>query len=257
MLSVKLLSMVMMLLLSILSVIRHQIMCNLNWILPNLNLIYETSWNGVKSGILISILGKLSWFGLTGPITVVLLMWKWMGLVLRKNHLLRYWGWLSLLNWIGALTLSLLLKLPPRKMELFYFVLWRFFLLKLLCISINLPYSLCMEYCCHVWAGSPSCYLELLGKLQKQICRTVGRLLADSLEPLAHRQNVASSSLFYRDYFSRCSCQNWFHFLFLKVDLLVIMIDYLIFLSPFLDVPRMAMSTVSFLAQLGSGILCL
>ena len=24
---------------------------------------------------------------------------------------------------------------------------------------------LCMEYCCHVWAGAPSCYLELLDKL--------------------------------------------------------------------------------------------
>ena len=26
---------------------------------------------------------------------------------------------------------------------------------------------LCMEYFCHVWAGAPSCYLELLNKLQK------------------------------------------------------------------------------------------
>ena len=25
----------------------------------------------------------------------------------------------------------------------------------------------CMEYCCHLWAVAPSCYLELLGKLQK------------------------------------------------------------------------------------------
>ena len=25
----------------------------------------------------------------------------------------------------------------------------------------------CMEYCCHVWAGALSCYLELLDKLQK------------------------------------------------------------------------------------------
>ena len=25
----------------------------------------------------------------------------------------------------------------------------------------------CVEYCCHVWAGAPSCYLELLDKLQK------------------------------------------------------------------------------------------
>ena len=24
-----------------------------------------------------------------------------------------------------------------------------------------------MEYCCHVWAGASSCYLELLDKLQK------------------------------------------------------------------------------------------
>ena len=25
----------------------------------------------------------------------------------------------------------------------------------------------CMEYCCHVWAGAPICYLELLDKLLK------------------------------------------------------------------------------------------
>ena len=55
----------------------------------------------------------------------------------------------------------------------------------------------CMEYCCHVWAGAPSCYLELLDKLQKQIFRIVGPSLAASLEPLAHRQNVASISLLY------------------------------------------------------------
>ena len=63
----------------------------------------------------------------------------------------------------------------------------------------------CMEYCCHVWTGAPSCYLELLDKLQKRIRRTVGPSLADSLEPLAHRRNVASLSLFYRYYFGRCS----------------------------------------------------
>ena len=36
----------------------------------------------------------------------------------------------------------------------------------------------CMEYCCQVWAGAPSCKLELLGKLQKWICRTAGPSLA-------------------------------------------------------------------------------
>ena len=65
----------------------------------------------------------------------------------------------------------------------------------------------CLEYCCHVWAGAPSCYLELLDKLQKWICRTVGPSLATSLEPLAHRRNVASLSLFYRYYFGRCSSE--------------------------------------------------
>ena len=64
-----------------------------------------------------------------------------------------------------------------------------------------------IEYCCHVWAGAPSCYLELLDKLQKQICRTVGPSLAASLEPLAHRRNVASLSLFYRYYFGRYSSE--------------------------------------------------
>ena len=61
----------------------------------------------------------------------------------------------------------------------------------------------CMGHCCHVWAGAPSCYLELLDKLQKQICRTVGPSLAASLELLAHCQNVVSLSLFYRYYFVR------------------------------------------------------
>ena len=49
-----------------------------------------------------------------------------------------------------------------------------------------------MEYSCHIWAGAPNCYLDLLDKLQKQICRTVGPSLAVSLEPLAHCWNVAS-----------------------------------------------------------------
>ena len=65
----------------------------------------------------------------------------------------------------------------------------------------------CMEYCCHVWAGAPSCYLELLDKLQKQICRTVGPSFAASLEPLDHHRYVASLSLFYRYYFGRCSSE--------------------------------------------------
>ena len=65
----------------------------------------------------------------------------------------------------------------------------------------------CMEYCCHIWAGALSCYLDLLDKLQKRICRILGPSLVASLEPLAHRRNVASLSLFYRYYFGRCSSE--------------------------------------------------
>ena len=108
-------------------------------------------------------------------ITLVILTWKWMSLFLRKNHLLRWWDCLPLLNWIGALTLSLLLKLPPRKLEL---------------------------------------------------------------------------------WFVHLDCLNWFHFLILEGGLLIISIDCMTFLSAFLDVIRMYMLTVSFLAQLDSGILC-
>ena len=65
----------------------------------------------------------------------------------------------------------------------------------------------CTEYCCYIWDGVPSCYLKLLDKLQKRICRTVGPSLGASFELLAHRRNVASSSLFYRYYFGRCSSE--------------------------------------------------
>ena len=62
-----------MILLSDLSVTRHLI-CgnNLNWLL-NLNLIHKTLWTRLRSGLLISMLGKLSWFHLTGLIIVLLI----------------------------------------------------------------------------------------------------------------------------------------------------------------------------------------
>ena len=96
----------------------------------------------------------------------------------------------------------------------------------------------CMEYCCHVWAGAPSCYLELLDKLQKRICRNVGPSLAASLELLAHRRNVSNFSFFYKYYFGSYPSElaQLFHFLILEGGLLVILIDCMISLSPFLDV---------------------
>ena len=35
----------------------------------------------------------------------------------KENHLEEKWSRISLLNWIGALTLSLLVKLLPRKLK--------------------------------------------------------------------------------------------------------------------------------------------
>ena len=117
----------------------------------------------------------------------------------------------------------------------------------------------CMEYCCHVWAGDPSCYLELLDELQKRICRTSGPSLAASLEFLAHRRNVASLSLFYRYYFGRCSSElaqlvplsfsrgrSTRYFDRLHGFSVIISRCY-----------KMSMSTASFLALIDSGILCL
>ena len=120
-------------------------------------------------------------------------MWKWMGLFLRKNHLLRCWGWLSLLNWIGALILFLLLKLPPRKLQP-WFVFLSFFLKGLLCIYKNIPYN-------HVWNTVMSGLVLLVATW------TVGPSLAASIEPLAYHWNVASLSFFYRYYFGRCSSE--------------------------------------------------
>ena len=81
-----------------------------------------------------------------------------------------------------------------------------------------------MEYCCHISAGASSCYLELLDKLQKWICRTVDPSCAASLEPLAHRRNaVFSVGIFLVDV--HLNWLNWFNFFIFEVSLLVFLID--------------------------------
>ena len=137
---------------------------------------------------------SFDWSNTTGAIDV-----KLDRSVLQEKLSFKMLGLTFLLIWIQAVILSLLSKLAPRKLET-WFVLWRFFLLSLHCIykSTIRP---CLEYYCHVWTGAPSCYLELLYKLQKQICRTVGLSLVASPELLAHHQNISNLSLFYRYYF--------------------------------------------------------
>ena len=121
-----------------------------------------------------------------------------------KNHLLRCWGFtfsskLDLCSYIISIA-----KLPSRKLDS-WFILRSFFLLTYL--SFLSTIQPCIEYYCYVWAGASSCYLKLLGKLQKWIPRTVDCSLADSLELLVHRQHLARLSLFCRYYFGRCSSE--------------------------------------------------
>ena len=63
---------------------------------------------------------------------------------------------------------------------------------------------LCMAYCCRLWAGAPTCYLEFLDKLKKHIFRTVAPSLLASYAPLAHHWDVASLNFSYRYYFGNC-----------------------------------------------------
>ena len=108
------------------------------------------------------------------------------------------------------------------------------------------PIRPCMKFCCHVQAGAPSCYLDLLERLQKRVCRTVVLFLLP-LELLTHCRNLASLSLFILKMFI-CFGLSGSTSLFSYGFLFVILIGCMIFLPPSLDV----MSTVFFLAQLDS-----
>ena len=95
-----------------------------------------------------------------------------------------------------------------------------------------------MEYCCHERTVTPRYYLGMLDRLQKWVCRAVGPSLAASLEPLAHRQNVASVSPLYRHYSGKCSSEPA-EVVSLARPLIILMVC-MTFLSPFLDVMRMS-----------------
>ena len=146
----------MMILLSIVSVIRHLI-CgnNCNWLL-NLNLIYETLRTGAGSGLLISMLEKtqLVWFdgsNNTGAVDA-----KMDG---------------SILNWIlnspkldwGSYIMSIA-KITSKKIGTLICSM-KFLSPEVALYLYKCAIQPCMKYCCHVWAGAPSCYLELLDKL--------------------------------------------------------------------------------------------
>ena len=85
-----------------------------------------------------------------------------------------------------------------------------------------------------------------IDQLQKWICRTVILPLLNPqliVKISKHFQNVISTGITLVD--AHLNWLNWFHFLFIEVGLLFVLIVCMIFLSPFLDVTRICMSKVS------------
>ena len=137
---------------------------NLNWLL-NFNLIYERLDLGKKwlvnfnagKGLLV----LFDWSNNNGSVDV-----KMEGSVLEEKSSFKMLGltFSSKLDW-GSYIISIT-KTASKKIEALFrsakFLSPEVALY--LCKSTICP---CMEYCYHVWAGAPSCYLELLDKLQK------------------------------------------------------------------------------------------
>ena len=174
-----------MILLSTPIVIRHLI-CSKNYQngLLNLNMIYERLWSEAGSGLLISILGKLNWFHLIGLATLLLLMWKCVSFLEETSYFKMLGLTFSSTLDRGSYIISIAKTAFKKNGMLICFM-------KFLSPEVTLYFHKstiqpCIMYYCHIGAGAPRCYLELLDKLQKQICRTVGPSLAVSLEPLAH-----------------------------------------------------------------------
>lgn len=90
---------------------------------------------------------KLSLFHLNDWMILALLVWKWIALILIKEHLWRCWICFSLLNWIVAITLFLLLTPSPPSLHAFY----AFYL----CLHSFLP-NLCYAGCSATYVVDPN-----------------------------------------------------------------------------------------------------
>ena len=65
----------------------------------------------------------------------------------------------------------------------------------------------CREYCCHVWSGATSCYLELSDELQSGYAGLLVLHLLPLLNPWLILEMQPSLSIFYRYYFGRFSSE--------------------------------------------------
>ena len=133
-----------MILLSILNVTRHMICGNsLNWLM-SMNLIHETLWAWEGSVLLILMLGTLNWFRLAR--TLVLLMWKWMDLFLRKSNLFRCWCWLSLFKLDYGWYVSSIAKTASKNIGVFIRSM-KLFSPETALYFYKSTIRLCMKYC--------------------------------------------------------------------------------------------------------------
>ena len=176
------------------------------------------------------------------PNITAAIMLKWLGLFISKNHLLRSQRFSSKFN-LGS-HIIWIAKTASKKIGALICSMMFFFLQRLLCISLNLSYDL-------TWN---------IFVISELVHIAVGPSLAACLEPLIHQPNAASLSLLYR--FSLVDIHlnwlNWSHLLTLTEGLLVIQIDRIIFMLPFLDVTKIPWCwKVSFFTQLDLWIICL
>lgn len=104
-----------------------------------------------------------------------------------------------------------------------------------------------MEYFCYNWAGASSCYLNLLDKC---VPLSNPRLIVEMLSLWVFSVGISLVDV-HMDWL------NWFHVLIHVSGPHVVLISWMIFLWLFLDVVRMSMPAVSYLALLVSIILSL
>ena len=73
----------------------------------------------------------------------------------------------------------------------------------------------CMKYCCHIWVCAPSCYLAMLNKLQKQVCKTAEPLLSSGV--IVEMQPIYVISINIILVNNHLKWLNWFHLLIILV----------------------------------------
>ncbi|XP_045501382.1 uncharacterized protein LOC123698681 [Colias croceus] len=67
----------------------------------------------------------------------------------------------------------------------------------------------CVEYCCHIWAGTAKTHLQALDSIEKRAKRLIAepKLITKSFGSLEHRRRIACLSIFYRLHFGECASE--------------------------------------------------